>query len=740
MKRISLLLFLCACVNLEKPRAYRCEATNDCVEPWVCLRDNYCHDPDVGIDVACDSAADCVGGWYCARDGRCHDPNKPVPLACDDDTQCGTGWFCSVDGLCRDRAVGAPLPCDVDAHCAGGWRCSTERVCIDFSSEPTTPSATPLLLPTRVSPLLPLASRLHASPPSALPLRSEYQALFELPDGGTLRQRVEVALTGEPRQVTQTLTWLALAASPKDVEASGEYLMVLDSSNAVWLHTNTQVEPFDAGAHVTGIKPFQRRTGAPDFVLIREGTSALVVTPGGVPSEVGSGAVRDLAYVHDETFFVPERFVVVSKDDASGISTVVDWRGKGMEEVLWALPASEGSAEEVRANGARGAVKVQGPGFQATWSVRSFQLSDDGPLLDADVGCSGATLAEFMTTLSGELDVLCLTSLENGYVWRRAESTQQLSPVRAFPSLLTSVISEGSVRQLRDGQTRFGDLVSDLPSVLDGYPENIGVLGDALATVREGSVFRVAPMGLTLSMLVRDAGAPHPVGFVEGARATVWSSGQVVANDVDGGTAGYLWAFEGAPRLSAPIARVVPTAESSVLVLTDGDTVFAGAGADGGVSVVKQTARPAPGFAVTSWVAGASETGLVEGWATANNRLFKLSANSVHRWKVTEVPVSGRDPLSVFFHGEAVRLGTSTGEVLALPSRVSVAPAFNESVTSMESARGVVLASTEDDGVFQLIDGAWVEVPGTRELVGPLVKKFEERLFVVSETGVVLEL
>lgn len=770
MKRLSLILLLCAagCVNVEKPRAYRCQSSNDCVGPWVCLRDNYCHDPNLGVDVACESAADCVGGWFCAKDGRCRDPQKPSALVCDDDTQCATGWFCSREGVCRDRAVPAAFPCDVDAHCAGGWRCSTEQVCVDLSLEPQAPGDAALATTVRRSPLIPMVTRLHPSPPQyALDKAGEplflQQAALELADGGVALSGIVFGTGQEQVLVQHTLTPYPLPEPPVDVELNGPWVMTLDRAQRVTLMTQSGPLAIDAGAPVRSIKPMLLESpgngSAQAFALLRTGRPGAVVY---VPStgeyiDVGKDVVTDVAYL--DGIGSAARFAVVNAVDGDGVSIVETWQVDGTTRRLLTLQRNDGGvAEAVRAMGEWVAVLLEvsdgSAALQATYGVLAVNLSTTGmPRLGSPMSCPQGTLSEFAVTPAGALDIACLTSTEGGYVWRREAPLAQVSPLREFASRLVAGESGAMVRQTPAGALGFGgDLQEDISNVLDGHPFRLGVTrAGALAAVRGPALYlaepptgEALPQGLALAQFTPDAGAAHVATFIEGSEAWLWSNGLSIAPARDGGTGEYPWVFEGLPRLSRPLARVVPATGSAIFVAADEDTLWAAPVPDAGVSsVVRAVAKLAPGFDVTSWVAGPSDGGLVEGWATANNRLFKLSASTVERWKVTEVPVSGRDPLTVFFHGSAPRLGTTTGEVLTLPSRVQVAPALSEVVSSMVSVRGVVFAST-DEGVFQLReDGGvaqWQPVPGTAALRKPLLQTFEARVFVTGENGVVLEL
>ncbi|MGV3624795.1 MAG: hypothetical protein ACO1OB_28505, partial [Archangium sp.] len=694
MKRLSFLLLLCACVNLEKPRAYRCESSTDCIEPWVCLRDSYCHDPDLGVDVACESAADCAGGWYCGKDGRCRDPEKPSALVCDDDTQCANGWFCSQEGVCRDRSVGAALPCEVDAQCAGGWRCNTERTCVDVSLEPSVPVSAQMSSSRQLSPLIPMASVLHPTPGYSADFQGSpvlvQQSVLQLPDGGALLSGVFLGLTDELVSVRQTLTPFSWLRPLVDIEVSGGFTMLLDDARQVWVLDGLGAKPFDADGEVLDIKPLQLPApgGATEaaFVLIRVQKPALVFHPATDERyEVGKGPVIDLA--HLEGRGMSARFVVVNALAGSD-SVVEEYRRSDSSTVrLFALQQNDGGVVlAVRTRGLTVAMKLElSDGSNPLLASYAAQLLDlSGPSLPrhgAPLQCPQGRFEEFAISSRGWLDVACLGGGDDGYVWRREGLPAPPSPLREFRAAQVAGTSGVMLRQSRAGVLQFGDdLENDLGNVLDGPPDRLGVYGGVMLAAVRGSALYLSgqeaeatdvPQGLSLVQFTVDAGSTHVGTFIEGSDAWLWSNGLAIRATFDGGAESFPWVFEGLPRLSRPVARVVPASSGSIFVASDLDTLWAAPMGDAGVSaVVRPTAKLAPGFPVTSWIAGPSDAGLVEGWATANNRVFKLSASSVERWKVTEVPVSGREPLAVFFHAGAPRLGTTTGEVLSLPSRV----------------------------------------------------------------------
>lgn len=760
MKRAWLgVLLISACVDLSEPRAYRCESSRDCVEPWVCLRDGFCHDPEVGVAVDCESSADCTADWFCGKDTRCHDPAKPSALACDDGAQCPRDWFCGQDGVCRDRAVPGPFSCAVDEHCAGGWRCSSEGRCIDFSMEVSAPEL-PFSVTSveRKSPLIPSASQLHASPTSSLLVDAGVllvqKAVLQLSDGGVLIETFARVQQGNQLSMFSSLDALPWSGGIADIETIGQWTLVLDDAQQLWLVTDTAVQ-LDAGVSVRDVVPFAWTR--PDasvgnaFGLVVNGAAPRVFFPtDSTILDVGKGEVVDFAFV-DETAGAM-RFIVAAHSSV-GVGTVELWSTTPLsDEVLFTSMAGDGMPRRVWSEGKGvGALYEFSEGIQATYGARRFDIDGMGNLPpDRVLTCPGVvSVADVSVAQPESIELVCRQG-ETTYVWQAETRNAPLQALREYDSVVSAGTSNGRVRQSSDGVLRFGEgLDIDFPTVLDGRPEAIGTLfGGALSALRERGLYTTSDagsvkQGLTLAQLSLTDDVVRVVGFVDDSHAALLNIGAAIEQGSGLNPDTFPWLFAGPPVLRNPRSAVVQTAEGSVLVSADGDTLWAGAAVDGGTGIVRPAVKPSPGFGVTSWVAHAADGGLIEGWATANNRLFRLTASAVDRWKVSEFAVSGRDPLTVFYAGDAARLGTASGEVLALPSRVPVAPALEDTATSLEGVCGTVVATT-DEGAFQLInaDGgaSWVAIEAAAKLRRPIVHRAARRLFLSSETGVILEL
>lgn len=784
---VALVFLASACVDLSPPRAYRCTASSECVEPWVCLRDGYCHDPSVGVPVECASSADCTAGWFCGKDTRCHDPQTTVALPCDDDTQCPNDWFCAQDGVCHDRAVPmafpctddthcaadwfcaqdnvchdpsvpAALPCVIDSHCAGGWRCSIEGRCVDTSLEapaPTRPDAPGAT--TRVSPLTPQADRLYPSPTINVLFDGGvvvmHQAALVI-DGGLYASRVYQVVAGAQQAYESALRRIAWDGGFTDVALLGEIAVIVDERHQPWLLEDPPVLLSGVQNRVSDAIPMKWPLPDGGQGLGFAFTAPDAPTTVWHPKEnsfplYGKGPAIDVAALDEESGAL--RLVIASVSD-TGVSTLETWLpevSSGAE--IWAAPDPRVSIHRLWVeNYTAGVLTEDATGINgSSFAALRFKLGNirGGPdLLDPPAAqCTGGALVDVSVRNVASTELVCRATPDTTTVWT-APGQQPAQALREYVSTRSAGLSNGHVRQSEEGVLRFGEgLDVDVPDLLDVRPDRLAVYDGALVALRGRALYRqqrsdggFVEQGLHLTVATSDDDAGRIVGFVEGSSGTVLNIGAIAGELSDGGS-GVSWFFEGLPRLSEPVAREFPTSAGRVLVCSEGDTLWAGANDGSATGVVRPAVKPAPGFPVTSWTVTTADAGLLEGWATANNRLFRVTATAVDRWKVTELPVTNRDPLHVFRAGDAVRLGTTTGEVLSLPSRVPVAPALGD-VTSLDGVCGAVVATT-DDGAYQLVtDGGWALVPGTEALRRPRVHRTERRLLISSETGVVLEL
>jgi hypothetical protein len=265
----------------------------------------------------------------------------------------------------------------------------------------------------------------------------------------------------------------------------------------------------------------------------------------------------------------------------------------------------------------------------------------------------------------------------------------------------------------------------------------VGLVGGAPIVVSEAQLYFVPGDGGFDLELQRSDGDPldRAVGVLEGGGSVIIGAGAAFDfGDADGGPR-LDFVLEGTPRLGRATARRLGDA----LVASGDDTLYAAQRPDAGLTFLRSVLRPAPGFAIDSWAARPSDAGY-EGWLVANNQLFRLEANSVARWRSTPWPVQGRDVLGTWWAGEGARVGTATGEVLSLPSRVPVVPPVSGGVTSIVGWCGDVLATTDDavlswrgDAGWQVVDAG---VPGP--LREPRLVPAGEGAFVTDEDGVIV--
>ena len=310
--------------------------------------------------------------------------------------------------------------------------------------------------------------------------------------------------------------------------------------------------------------------------------------------------------------------------------------------------------------------------------------------------------------------------------------------------------SRGHVRLAERGQLSWSRaLDTEVTDVLRVRPDVFGLRGDELIALQGQDLYlkEVAsdgglPLGLSLAARLDPGVVARPVAFIGGSDALeLLENGLVISPR---GPAYYSWALPVDPALEGTLARIVSAPDGGqVLVVTTRDGLYAGAEEPGGITLLSATLKPAPGFPINDWALRAADAGFLEGWAVANNRLFRVTASTVERWKSSEVAVTGRDPLGVWFSGDAVQLGTASGEVLALPSRVPVVPPLLDGVTGMTGLCGAVFATTIDS-VWEVVpadagQGAWCELP-VPSLFLPRLHRSAQRLFAVDEDGVVLEL
>jgi hypothetical protein len=742
-----LLLLAAGCVDLDRPRAFRCDNGGGCTGGWVCLKDHYCHSPDAGADVACDKKEDCTGGWFCGQERRCLDPRIPAAYSCADDTQC-----------------------------ASPWRCSSEGRCVDLSLEPRAlafPTSTSD--PTLVSPLTDVGEQLRAAPLQYLPytegLISSFQSTFMV--GNDL----EVAhLSGlETPWATLFLAERRIAATlpepPRDLAIAGGIPLVLMPSGSLVLPLCPLVDG-GVGLEVTvppGLGVVERLVpltwneadGTPGaaFIALTFDHEALFIEAGGATAQF-PWQVLDVTSTGTTVNTASPLLLFLREGD--GGQVVTSW-GRGQpERLITTLPVDDGGVDfpgravRLRAeNGAVGVTFAKGGLIQYASALvchggpcrlGPVQSCPTSPALPPDIGLDVPD--------GGELSLL-LSCPDQGTDFIYEVTDRGLSYVEPRQARSSWGTSRGHVRQGFWGQLSYSSaLGEEFSDVLDGPPEVFGVVGHQLTAVLGRSIYGEEfgsdagrPLGLTLYERIKPTIRAVPAGFVEGEELTLLESGAVYTLLEDGGSdLHYVLPTEPAKR--GTIARMVSSPDGGrVLVVTTDGALHAGAEDPELTTLLAARLRPAPGFPINDWALRAADGGFLEGWAVANNRLFRITASTIERWKSSEVPVTGRDPLGVWFSGDALQLGTASGEVLSLPSRVRVVPPLLDGVTSITGLCGAIFATT-NEAVWEVApadagQGEWLPVnlgPDVDGVYRPMLHRVDQRLFVIDEDAVVLEL
>lgn len=136
------------------------------------------------------------------------------------------------------------------------------------------------------------------------------------------------------------------------------------------------------------------------------------------------------------------------------------------------------------------------------------------------------------------------------------------------------------------------------------------------------------------------------------------------------------------------------------------------------------------------------------GYATTAFGLTRLEAESPTLWFSTDVSLPGAgSPLEAWFTNGRARVGLDTGAVLALPSRVAIAPPLTDPVVDYAQGCGRQLALTRH-GLYELVAvpqasvGAWrpLPLPPNVTLEDGRVFVVDDQLWLTSSDGVVARL
>jgi hypothetical protein len=702
---------LAACVKFDEPRAYRCNKAEDC-GGWVCLKDGYCHSPDAGARVDCDTAADCTGDWLCGQDHFCRDPNVVGAFACEDDSQCG-----------------------------GAWRCSSERVCVDFAIEP---QPAPFLgaadAAVLISPLTTVGDWVRVAP-------TEFRAndIFVLRGAVVRGTSVEVAVLAAPLQGagnvgTQHRVY-ELGRAPTDVALlPGLGVVVWPDGTGAFLREDGSVEAINLPFAATRVIPVVWGYGVESafVVMSASGHAAMIKLNPVSVVDLGSGVIDVAAAALPDGG--PATYVL---RDNGGVFTLHDEYG-GPGKALFTFDA--GAPRELRVEWGHVAVRTDDttlpPSFVTASAVQTVDVA--GNALSPLLSCGGNTLNDFSVTTTGDPLAICGETQNEVIYSLDSQGARQARFLRV--SARSAGTSTGHVRQLPEGQLVFSPgIVEDLAEELPEQPSSLGFLGEDLVAINGRMLDRAVPRGF-VPVIRTDPDVSNFAGFVDDANLALLEQGAVLKRIPDGG-------FEYPFQIDLPRnekmpqgsrARMLTIQGTPLLVVAGGDTLYAGAESTRFIGVARAQVRPSPGFRIDDWVLRPDFAGFVEGWAVANNKLFRITASTESRWKSSELPLTNRDPVGLLEAGAAVLVVDTMGETLALPSRVPVSEPLYEDVVDVASACQSSFLTTVD-GVYSLqpaTDGGvlstWQRL-AHRPLQEPKLFVARNRVFAADVNGVVLE-
>ncbi len=301
---LALLWAACpTCVDLETPRAYRCQrdgGQDSCPEGWRCGLEEFCHDTAVAAPYLCETSDDCEQGWHCGAGGRCYDRLDAGAVPCRSDVDdCAPGWRCGLEGVCLDTAVAGAHRCAGDNDCTQGWRCGVDGRCVDPAPEALPTHDIPLGSVERVSP------KLFAQAPSHVAFTLPYQeSALPLPDGGTPQgvpfngrpyRSIAYAIDGQLGFVTglgndgPTAGWLVHPTPPGDAGRIAADAGLAASGNRVYVLSNGLSEleyPLDGGLPALRSLTSGGTPVSADALRLSQGTSTLLACFGPEQSSV----------------------------------------------------------------------------------------------------------------------------------------------------------------------------------------------------------------------------------------------------------------------------------------------------------------------------------------------------------------------------------------------------------------------------------------------------------------------
>lgn len=705
---VTLALVVSGCrteLNLERGRRYACARDAGAL-------------PDGGTD-------QCSAGYRCGLDGYCFDPDAGEPRACEGLLDCSTGWRCGLQtngvGTCQAIGVTAAYPCIDDSWCEGGWRCGPGGVCLDATDDALLPPsgrprAVSRLSPAPLEPLQGLGagklavdgwqaialgpSAAHVLDVSPRELAAQRLAL----DGGLFAARIRdtVAIADETGHthvgaLDSQVTMLAPVAFPgfrptgfgasfgtrRGQRPTPDLLVAWSPAQlAAWDLEGATAATLPAPPGTIAAIDSTERT--PDLLVAATSRGVFELTRGGAWVQLPEGngkctaAATDVRLLGDRTAPLSVGALYTPADGGAPCAALYGWGDGGLEVAASSVVCEPRST----ATGLR-LIDDKGTGVWIHCRSASGTLVDEALCLGTTcVSARGSSPSprELARARSDELDVAID---ELGFpVQQRLEDTQR-------PVFGSSVVA-GSLEYDRViSVTRGADGGLELAAHVGGTDAGLFSLVPSLGFAR-------APQAVTDE-------AELPLAHVNGSGGL-----RVLANgEIRGGQSlKPLARFEPIRSLEGDVTAVGrQEGDGGFLYLSSFDALFAGRVDDAAPMALRLV--PASRSAITSLAAAPgpvtlSDGGVVQrsGYLVAQGRLFRFeSRNRVWRSDEIELPELA---VSVWFDGARARVGTSTGRVFGLPTRVPLSePLPASTATAFTSICGHVFAAAAG-GVFRL--------------------------------------
>ncbi|MBL8921645.1 MAG: hypothetical protein JNJ54_22480 [Myxococcaceae bacterium] len=717
-------------------QACRTELDLDRGRRYACARD-----AGVGADGGTDQ---CSAGFRCGLDGYCFDPDAGEPRACEGPLDCSTGWRCGLAvngvGACQRVGVPAPYPCLDDSWCEGGWRCGPGGVCLEATNDAL------LAPPGRARP----ASILSPAP---FPLRGfgaamtdngEWQAIAlgpgavqvltvgqrefwarRLPiDGGLFAVRSgDVLAVADDRGSTQVgpiigqdvslapvafpgfrPTGLVLSPGYKphwrpNLPAPGLLIAWTPSRFAAWNLDGHALEPLPAPPGATaaidtwrtpitrGPREESRLVAATSqglFELIRDGDGGW--TP--LPSSRKCGAP------------IAARYVETGEEDGGEDAGALQ-RGNSPPAVAALFQAQDGGTpcgvlyDRLADGGVEAAVEAEVCDSEST--ATGLRPADE-QLSGVWVQCRapGGTVREVGLCRSTNCPASAAPAAQE-----RARASARDSDVIVDELGFTARQQFKTLERplFGSGVGTWGVERDTLVSVTRGADGGLEVLGRRAAG--DGGLVRFTDVaGVGFVRASGDDGV-QPLTNVVG-----WPGVRVLANgEIRTGDEQALARVDPIRPLEGDVTAVGrPEGDGGFLYVSSFDALFAGPINPEAPMALRLV--PASRSAITSLAAAPGpvslpDGGVVQRWGylVAQGRLFRFeSRNRVWRSDEIELPELA---VSVWFDGVRGRVGTSTGRVFGLPTRVPLSEPLAGAATSYASLCGHAFAATPA-GVFTL--------------------------------------